>query len=1013
MPLTSRLEQVERVGPMLSAKARYTAKAIGGSTEKQKEVSDLIINTSLESFFPPSPEENALLKIEAQRAGTLPPTTANVQAMIDGMNRAASSDVEGVQVADHGGFPALEVNVTNLNGNGEPGMEAIEPTTWQALSPDLRTEFVSNDPLYYSYNRGSPNDKSNLVGTAEEAIDSYLVAEEGRETVAYSLYDAGKSGTWKSGITVGTGYDIGQHSVADINALNISEDIKALLIPYANMRGEAAHNLLSENSLVLTDEQVAELDAAVASQMEEAMRAKWDESIPNYSPGPSSTASFDDLTWEQKAVVGSLWHQRGATGFPSTLGKALDGDWDAVATELRDNTQWTEQPGVFARNARAADLLDSSRDFTIQRDTYSIMRLNTSQIPVVTDGDFALKERAGREFNAIQSSIEQEFAVSSMAQAMLNGMENAASSNVEGVQVAGPVPPGVIEKFRQEMDPIPEQNREAVLRAAMFSALNPPPTPEDVMAYIQEPYKGGGPMDSGGFDVVNINRPVGTGIAPHVIQQMDETDVWDNPIISDFNTMQANKSGSLSVVTRLGAGDDQPLSSEWASTEGVSEKDLSLINEHRANLINGTHLVNEDGTTTTVNIVGVTGPDGRIYNVPGYDGENRLTEREAALKAEALGWGLYPSYATGEEANAAAQSLHTIIEEDMSLWMSKQKIPGAPHTGGNVDFGLETVGLENTFTGLRRDGGGREMNPGVQEFIDDISAFLGDVGDSISDLANTPFQEGSTIEGVIAAADRPGLIEDDEGTATVNFFGKLGTFPIPTPSATMARNKARVNAIERQLNIKRWDDMSSRDSTFGRPLPVEIKAAAAAGMFEHTFGMNSDRFQDREGDMMERINPANPSEKVDVTTFMLQDGGPERPSMPDYSEDTDAFIADALAHNAGSEALHNLEWMDAQRKALGLMSREDFLAYSSATYGTSEAHRLDQELVLNSSDYVPRPWYGEEKPSETFWNMWAFFSADGALLTDTQRANDAMGPLRLVLRALERQKGQGGGFGNR
>ena len=606
----------------------------------------------------------------------------------------------------------------------------------------------------------------------------------------------------------------------------------------------------------------------------------------------------------------------------------------------------------------------------------------------------------------------------------------------------------------------------------MFSALNPPPTPEDVVAHIQEPYKGGGPMHTGGFDVVNINRPIGIGIPTHTVQQMDGTDVWDNPIISDFNAMRTAQSRpqstaigdlnfssilsesvmerfpaivNLKVIDSRGIGVTDGRKLEFYHPNGDSPLgDVPVVevfsdefnDEELVRLISADYMhylptVSEEFNEIRERMRSSMTPEQKGINERAYQlaldgGETRPFDRWFDLHRldQFMGSGMLPDGEIRDGwMNMLSSEQKDIIQEAENFLINgtidssiedRNTRPGAPHTGGNVDFGLEPIGLENTFTGLRRDGGGREFKPGAQEFIDDIYAFLGDVGDSISDLANTPFQEGSTIEGVIAAADRPGLIEDDEGTATVNFFGKLGTFPIPTPSAAMARNKARVNAIARQLNIKRWDDMSSRDSTFGRPLPVEIKAAAAAGMLDHTYGMNIDRFQDREGnilgDMMERINPANPSEQVDVTTFV---SNPDHASVLNYSENTDAFIADAAASADGDEVLKNLEWMEAQREALGLMSREDFLAYTAAAYGTSEAYRLDQELALNYRGYVPRPWYGEEKPSETFWNMWAFFIGDGATLTDSEQANDDMGPLRLVLRALERQKGQGGGFGNR
>ena len=71
---------------------------------------------------------------------------------------------------------------------------------------------------------------------------------------------------------------------------------------------------------------------------------------------------------------------------------------------------------------------------------------------------------------------------------------------------------------------------------------------------------------------------------------------------------------------------------------------------------------------TTVYITGVTGPDGRIYNVPGYADGHRLTAEEAAARAAHVGWDKYPSYATGPESDRAAEKLHTVIDHDMEIF---------------------------------------------------------------------------------------------------------------------------------------------------------------------------------------------------------------------------------------------------------------------------------------------------------------------------------------------------------
>ena len=98
---------------------------------------------------------------------------------------------------------------------------------------------------------------------------------------------------------------------------------------------------------------------------------------------------------------------------------------------------------------------------------------------------------------------------------------------------------------------------------------------------------------------------------------------------------------------------------------------------HRKNLRQGTYLDDKRGLTT-VNILGVTGPDGRIYNVPGYAGGRRLSERQASERAQAEGWQKYPSYASGDESNAAARRLHALIEQDAELFRMAQKASPLP-----------------------------------------------------------------------------------------------------------------------------------------------------------------------------------------------------------------------------------------------------------------------------------------------------------------------------------------------
>lgn len=103
-----------------------------------------------------------------------------------------------------------------------------------------------------------------------------------------------------------------------------------------------------------------------------------------------------------------------------------------------------------------------------------------------------------------------------------------------------------------------------------------------------------------------------------------------------------------------------------------TDKETALYEYHKQNLDSGNFIDDEQGMTT-VNIIGVTGPDDRIYNVPGYADGKRLTDEEARARAEQMGWDMFPSYATGADADAAAQSMHRMIEEDGQRYREQRR----------------------------------------------------------------------------------------------------------------------------------------------------------------------------------------------------------------------------------------------------------------------------------------------------------------------------------------------------
>ena len=134
-----------------------------------------------------------------------------------------------------------------------------------------------------------------------------------------------------SGVTVGTGVDIGQRSVADIQALGISEALKQKLIPYAGLKGQGAMNFLANRPLRLTEEEAYALDGAVAREIFGDVATLYDAT--------ATGNSFSELPLEAKTAIGDVAYQYGANlpqRLPDFWGDVTQGRWDEATQSLKN-----------------------------------------------------------------------------------------------------------------------------------------------------------------------------------------------------------------------------------------------------------------------------------------------------------------------------------------------------------------------------------------------------------------------------------------------------------------------------------------------------------------------------------------------------------------------------------------------------------------------------------------------------------------------------------------------------
>lgn len=154
----------------------------------------------------------------------------------------------------------------------------------------------------------------------------------------------------RSGVTVGMGVDIGQRSVAEIQALDIPEALKQKLIPYAGLVGLDAVNFLANYPLYLSEDEAYALDQVVAQDIFGKVATLYDAA--------TTEGSFLELLPAARTVIANVAYQYGpnlAQRLPAFWSEVTQGRWDEVTQTLRNFGD--RYP---ARRNAEADLLDQA-----------------------------------------------------------------------------------------------------------------------------------------------------------------------------------------------------------------------------------------------------------------------------------------------------------------------------------------------------------------------------------------------------------------------------------------------------------------------------------------------------------------------------------------------------------------------------------------------------------------------------------------------------------------------------
>ena len=156
----------------------------------------------------------------------------------------------------------------------------------------------------------------------------------------------------ESGVTIASGFDIGQHNVREINNIFAGHtNIINILTPFADTTGQEARNLLTRvRPAALDNDTVREIDdinnTHRAAELEQTFNG-------------ASELEFNELPEQHQTVIASVAFQYGINGIQTHnfWGQVTRGQWTEAIANLRNY-----RDAFGARRNREADLLQQGVD---------------------------------------------------------------------------------------------------------------------------------------------------------------------------------------------------------------------------------------------------------------------------------------------------------------------------------------------------------------------------------------------------------------------------------------------------------------------------------------------------------------------------------------------------------------------------------------------------------------------------------------------------------------------------
>ena len=180
----------------------------------------------------------------------------------------------------------------------------------------------------------------------------FIASNEGNRLTAYVPLGPTGAVLGHSGVTIASGFDLGQHSVQDLTKMGLDSALVNKLTPYVGLRGSDAKNYLDAHTPVsIIQSEASAINAA--SHSESLVRL-----VAQYDAATNTPGAFYGLPARTQTAIADVAFQYGnlAGETPIFWSEIVSRDWAGAIAELRD---FHDEHGT--RRNSEADLIENDR----------------------------------------------------------------------------------------------------------------------------------------------------------------------------------------------------------------------------------------------------------------------------------------------------------------------------------------------------------------------------------------------------------------------------------------------------------------------------------------------------------------------------------------------------------------------------------------------------------------------------------------------------------------------------